>query len=448
MVSRPVSPRPRFVRRLVALGSVAGLAGLSLVGCAAGASSSPDSITVQVQAQQLPAFKNVMEQFEAQHKGVTVKLQTLSDQQKITTNGQIMAGADAPDVGIVPMNAQSYTDLIKANALLPLDDVWQTSNLATRYGGDLVDSLKSNGTPYVVLFDKTYYNTIFYNKDAFAKAGITVPPNRQIASDADLYAMIAALKAKGYDGIANGGNDGYRWGWMLDAQLYANNTTADLQGLTTSWQRGQKQNIKYTDPAFTNSVKHIKDWYDHNIFQQGVLGQGDDQAQAEFISGKASMILDGAFSPAVLDKAKPSFGYDWLLMPGITPGKATIPTAYAGDTFAIPKTAKNPALAKEFIETFVSDELQTEQAKLTGLLPAVNTVDPGAIPSLGAQVQSIVAYAKDNGSGVGWTSVLPGALAQSFFDPQMQKVLGGQQTVDQLAAAQQQQYTTYTAQNS
>ncbi len=436
------------LRRLVATGVAAAIAGLSLAACSSGSGGSDHTLTVQVQAAQVPAFKNVVAKFEAQNKGVTVKLQTLTDEQKITTNGQIMAGNNAPDVGIVPTNAQSYTDLIKAKALLPLDDVWEKSDLESRYGSAIADSLKSNGTPYVVLFDKTLYNIIFYNKTAFEQAGITAPPDRQIASNDDLYQIVSALKGKGYEGIANGGNDGYRWGWMLDAQLYANASKSAFDDLTTSWQAGHKQKVKYTDPEFTDSVKQIKDWYDHGVFPEGVLGQSDDQAQALFTSGKAAMILDGAFSPPEIDKEKPGFEYDWVLMPGATAGKPTIPTAYAGDTFAIPKKAKNPALAKKFVELFVSDEMQAEQAKITGALPAVTTVDPATIPSLGEKVQSIVAYTKDKGSGVGWTSVLPGGLAQSFFDPQMQKVLGGQQTIAQLAQNQQQQFETFTSQNA
>jgi len=448
MHHRPARHRSRTVRRLIAVGSAAAVASLSLAACSAGSGSgdSPKTLTVQVQAAQIPAFKNVAKEFEKENKGVTVKLQTLTDEQKITTNGQILASNNAPDVGIVPTNAQSYTDLIKANALLPLDDVWKDQNLESRYGSAVADSLKSNGTPYVVLFDKTFYNLIFYNKDAFAAAGITVPANRQVASNADLYKMVDALKAKGYEGIANGGNDGYRWGWMLDAQLFANASKSAFTNLTTSWQPGQKQTVKYTSPQFTDSVKQLKDWYDHGVFTDGVLGQSDDQAQALFTSGKAAMVLDGAFSPPTIDQENPKFQYDWLLMPSLTSGTSTIPTAYAGDTFAISKKAKNPDLAKKFVELFVTDTMQADQAKITGALPAV-TVDPSTIPSLGAKVQSIVDYAAKNGSGVGWTSVAPGGLAQSFFDPQMVKVLGGQQTVAQLAQAQQQQFETFTAQN-
>jgi raffinose/stachyose/melibiose transport system substrate-binding protein len=445
MQSPIARPSSRTLRRLAAIGALAALTGVSLSACSASSGSQSKTLTVQVQAAQVPAFKNVVKTFEKENKGVTVKLQTLSDQQKISTNGQILAGNDAPDVGIVPTNAQSYTDLIKAKALLPLTDVWKKENLQKRYGSDIASSLKSNGTAYVALFDKTFYNTIFYNKTAFQKAGITVPADRQIDSNADLYSMIAKLKTAGYQGIANGGNDGYRWGWMLDGQLFANTTKAQLQNLTTSWEAGAKQTVKYTDPAFTKSVTQIKNWYDHGVFTNGVLGQSDDQAQAEFTGGQAAMILDGAFSPASIDQAKPTFKYDWLLMPGATAGKPTIPTAYGGDNFAVPTKSKNPALAKKFIELFLSDQMQTEQAKLTGALPAVNTVDPAKIPSLGPQVQSIVAYAAQHGSGVGWTSVAPGGLAQSFFDPQMQKVLSGSQTVAQLAEAQQQQFTTFTA---
>ena len=445
-MTRVSTPPTKLRARMATVMSLAITAGLALAGCSASPQSSNQTLTVQVQSGQMGmVFKEIAATFEKQNKGVKVKLQTITDQQKITTNGQILASSSTPDIGIVPTNAQSFTDLTKAKALLPLTDVWKAADLQKRYGTAVADSLKTNGTPYVTLFDQTLYNIIFYNKDLFSKAGIAEPANHQIESNADLYKITSALKAAGSEGVAIGGNAGYKWGWLLDAQLFANAPQNAVNDFNTSWQVGKTQKVKYTSPEFLDSVKNIQTWFQNGVFPNGALGQGDDQSQALFISGKAGMLLGGSYSPPLIDKDNPSFKYGWLLLPGINGGKATVPTAYAGDTLAVPVKAKHPDLAKKFLQLVVSDEMQARQAKISSALPAVNSVPKSDLQTLNPVTLDILTFASKNGAGTGWTSVAPGGLAQSFIDPQIQKLLGGQESLAELGANQQQQFTSFKA---
>ena len=61
--------------------------------------------------------------------------------------------------------------------------------------------------------------------------------------------------------------------------------------------------------------------------------------------------------------------------------------------------------------------------------------------------QDVVSFVNDNGTGVGWTSVAPGALAQTFIDPEMQKLLAGQSSLKKLGEAQQKQFESFKADN-
>jgi len=417
-------------------------------GASGAAPAEATTLAVQVESTWVPYIQPVAAAFESQNPGVKVSMQTITDQQKITTNGQVLAANGAPDVGIAATNAQAYVDLVKANAVVDLSDVWSAQDLQNRYGAAVADSLKWNGKPYVVLMDKSIYNIVLYNKDAFAAAGIAEPTDHQIASTADLYSIVTALKAKGYEGVSIGGNAGYKWGWLVDGQLYQNlykgGDEAAFTDLTTSWRSGAKQTVPYNGPKFLDSIAQIKDWYDHNVFQNGALGQSDDQSQAAFTSGKAAMLLGGNWTFAVVDKEKPSFTYDWLLLPGAAAGNPTVPTIYAGDTFVVPVKAAHPDLAKKFLQLLVTDEMQTAMAK-AGAVPAVTTVDPTAVS--GAQQQAILTFIQKKGGGAGWTSILPGALGQTFIDQQVQKLLGGQESLEQLGQNQQKQFDTWKSQN-
>lgn len=423
--------------------AAAAIACLTLAGCADGDSDGSRTLVVQVQSAQLPAFQYAASQFEASNSGVKVDLQTVTEEQKSSTNAQILASNSAPDIGLVPTNAQPYLDLVKADALLPLDDVWESADLDARYDSEIAESLKSDGTPYVVLFDTTLYNVVYYNKGAFEKAGIAEPKNHQVQSNQELYSIVDKLKSAGYDGLAMGGNAGYQWGWLIDGQLRANASSDALADFANSWKPGESQSISYTSSEFTDSVKQFKDWSDNGVFPEGFLGQDGDQAQAAFTSGNAGMFLGGTWIPSVLKDANLDFDYGWLLLPGATSGNSTVPIAFAGDTLGIPRTAKNPELAKAFLELYVSDDVQTYAAEQVGSLPAVLTVDAADVSSLGDVVHEIVAFSSEVGPGIGWTSVLPGSLGQSFIDPEIQKYLGGQVSLEQAGQNQQRQFEDF-----
>lgn len=437
-------------RSRLGLGIVAAvtLSCLGLSACGSGSSGDGSkTLVIQVQSAQLPAFQYAASKFEDSHEGVKVDLQTITEEQKSSTNAQIMASTNAPDIGLVPTNAQPYLDLLKADALLPLDDVWEDADLDTRYEASMATSLKSNDTPYVVLFDTTLYNVVFYNKDAFRKAGIPEPADHQIRSNDELYDVIGKLKSAGFDGLAMGGNAGYQWGWLVDGQLQANASGKALEDFKNSWKSDHTQTTPYTSTEFTDSVKQFKDWADKGVFQEGVLGQDGDQAQAAFTAGKSGMFLGGTWIPSILEKASLPFDYGWLLLPGKTSDKPTVPIAYAGDTLAVPRTAKNPDLAKDFLELYVSDEVQKYAAENVGSLPSVQTVKAADIPALGEVVQEIVTFSSGKGTTTGWTSILPGSLGQSFIDPEIQKYLGGQVSLDEVGQNQQRQFENFKAKN-
>ena len=239
--------------RSVAVAAVLSLSVLA-AGCgsddAEGSGDGSSTLTVQVQSEQLDAFQYAADIFEDENPEVKVELQTITGEQKSSTNAQVMASADAPDIGLVPMNAPPYLELMKNDALVPLDDVWESADLDNRMDEATAESLKSDGTPYVVLFDTVYYNVVFYNKEAFEKAGVEAPANHQLESPEQLYDIVDQLDEAGYEGVALGGSSGFQASWMLDAQLDANADQTAFEDFTTSWKPGEEQEVPYTSPEF------------------------------------------------------------------------------------------------------------------------------------------------------------------------------------------------------
>jgi raffinose/stachyose/melibiose transport system substrate-binding protein len=431
-------------RTLLAAAALASATALALTGCSGSSSNSTasKSITVQVQTGQAPEIAAFIKVFKSQHPGVSVKTVSVSQTAKTGSNLQVLTSSNAPDVAIVPTNTQVFSRLTSGKQLLSLSDVWSKSKLQSRYGDALANSLKTSGTPYVVSFDSTVYNIVYYNKALFQKAGITAPADHRITSLSDLESMVTKLKGIGKQGLSIGPGDNFQSSWMIDAFLPTTSTTSQLQNYLTSWESSkEKVTAKYTDAPFVNAVARIQAMGKAGIFQSGYLGQTVLQSESNFVQQSAGMVLDGSYSPATFKKDGISFDYDWALLPPVDTSKKTQVSLYNGDAYAIPARAKNPTLAKEFLESIMSVQGQTTLIA-SGSLPSVNDVPKSAFSGLAPQVTEILADEATNGGQPGWTSVVPGGLGQQLVDPKVQEMLNGNGTPEAIGQTVQSELQT------
>ncbi|MEW2396321.1 extracellular solute-binding protein [Streptomyces sp. NPDC046862] len=413
--------------------------GVTLALAATGCGNSSDgqsadgqtTITVQQQAgdNNVAMMKSAAKLFEAANPQVKVKIQIITVQTKNTTNANVLSGSNPPDVGVVPTNSAAYGQLVKSRKLLPLEDVWASSDLKSRYGGAIASALTApDGKHYVVSIDSVYYSLVYYNKELFKKAGITVPADHRIESADQLYSMVKALKKTGKQGLGLGGKSGYAASWMLDALLPTSASADQLKNYLSSWQSSAPESSKYTDPAFVDAVSQLNDYRKHGIYQDGFLGADTPAVEAAFQNGRLGMAIDGSWQAAVFRKVMKS-NVGWLLLPPVNGSAKTQVTAYAGDGLGIPVGAKHQAAAKKFLEFFMTEKnLAQSVIKAGGNLAPVNDMPDSAHAQLDPLVQEMLADVKANGAQSGWTSTVPGTLGQGFFDPLIQSMYAGQAT--------------------
>lgn len=440
--------------QLWAVTAVAGATAVVLAGCASsdgsgstGGGDSSGVIRVQVEASKLAGYEAVEAGFEEANPELDVQFETITSDQKATTNGLALASGDAPDVGLAPINAPSYTQLLVGDALLPLDDVWEAADLSSRYEQSTIETLAPNGTtPYSVVPETQLYNVVYYNSDIFQELGIEVPEGRQLESADDLYTIINGLDQGGKEGLCIGGTSNYQLGWLFDGQLA---TSAEPEQLATYLASGQpgSEEVNYDDPAVIAALETIQEWNDNGVFQAGMLGQNYDTALANFSAGTCGAILGTATTVSALESNGVTFGVDWFLLPGID--GPTLPNTYTGSTLVVPKAAANPEGAKRFLEYLVSTEAQIAYVSENGTLPAVTDVDQvtlnDVLPEL---VNSVLSFVNENGADLGWTSVVPGEMGQAVIDPAIQRQLNGDTTPAETATELQQSYVEFRANNS
>ena len=420
-------------------------ASVLLAACSAGSTSAGSkTLTVQVQGGSEKEFAAFIKVFKEQNPGITVKTTSVSQQAKTGTNLEVLTSSSAPDVATIPTNTQVYTEMVKAKQLLPLNDVWKLANLGEHYSPVLVSALKTNNTPYVVSYDSTFYNIVYYNKKLFKSLGIAEPTNHRFSSLSALESTVSKLKAAGKQGLAIGPADNYQSTWLLDALLPTSANKSEMQNYLSSWQASTPVTAKYTAPPFTNALTQIKAMGAAGLFQDGFLGQKVSQAESLFLQGSAGMILDGNYSTTVFKSGGISFDYGWALLPPVNSRSKSQIAQYNGNTLAIPLKAKNPDLAKKFLESVMSVEGQSTVPGV-GSLPAANDVPASALSVFPTPVLEQLADAKSNGGQPGWTAIVPGGLGQQLVDPLVQEMFNGKETPGQIGAAVQKQLDSIKA---
>ena len=391
------------------------------------ASAEPQTLVVQSSSYFAATMEAVGALLEEQNPGLTVEYQQITGEQEMTTNLQLLASDEAPDIGGAPINGPVYTELVKAGALLPLDDVWAAAGLEEAYGPELAESLMHDGTPYNVNVSRVLYGIAWYDRDIFAELGIPEPENHEIPTYEDLLTITTALRDGGYQPLLIPGGGAEYWNWLVDVFLPTSATPDQFQNLSTNFNPAVEITASYTDPEVTAVFDELKAMYDDQMFQDGILGMDKAGTDALFASGHAGMIMGHSLTPAGLSElAASDLNLDWVLLPPINPAQPTRPIVYNGNTFVVPATADNPEMAKKFLELLMSPEIQAQIPELTGGgSPGIN------LPDI-ADPTGLLQYVAENGSYVGWAAVTPGQL--NAVDSKVQAVLTGAQTSAEVGA--------------
>jgi multiple sugar transport system substrate-binding protein len=317
-----------------------------------------------------PAPKKAMEEliagFEAANPDIKVKWNNF-DHEGYKSAIRNFLSADAPDVAAW-YAGNRMAPFVKAGLFEPVDDVWASAGfndqLKSAAASMTIDG-KKWGVPY------TYYQWgIYYNKEAYKKAGAEVPKTW-----AEFVANCEKFKAAGIDCLTTGTKALWPGAGIFDYMNLRTNGYEfhmDLANGKVAWTDAK---VKATFAEWAKIVPYITanhaaiDWQD---------------AAALLSQGKAANYVMGNFAVATFKEGgmtNDTLGF--MVFPEITPG---IPRAEEAptDTFHIPAAAKNKEDAKKFLAYIGSAEAQTKMNATLGQLPVNNTATVGDDPFIKA----------------------------------------------------------------
>jgi ABC-type glycerol-3-phosphate transport system substrate-binding protein len=316
-------------------------------GQSGGSSAAAETIELKYQVWITPNltrdfYDGVVAAFEAKNPNVKVEIievsATASSGASDFIRNRIAAG-DVPDVMSNLGDVPSFADAGHLWAM-PLDDpdlarINDVSSVA--YKGD-VYKLPQSVQPQSIMY---------YNKDLWAKSGLTDADIPLTMDDFDK--VCAKIKAAGYTPILTGGEwvPLVFWEYFIGPEI-----TKNYPDWWTQVYAGKK---KWTDPDVMELVGILDDFVKKGYFNEGALSIGYAQLEQEFLSGNGVMYPMGSWFTA----AEASADKDWetgaFAVPTLDGKVNLLRSGGYGSSAAVSAASENPEMAFELVKFLVLD---------------------------------------------------------------------------------------------
>ena len=370
-------------------------------------------------------FQKFADDYMAAHPNVDIQITVLENEAFKTKLTTVMQSGEPPDIfqswGGGVMNDYANAGLLQdiTPALDADGGAWRNTFATGALG---VYSYK--GKNYGVPWDMGMIG-FWYNKDLFAKAGITNPPTTWT----EFLADVKALKAAGITPIALG--EGDKWPGM---HMWAYLVTR--LGGKANFEGAYNRTGSFTDAPFIDAGKKLQDLIALEPFQDGFLGATYGDEATAVGNGKAAMELMGQWAPAVekdnsADKKGIGDKLGFFPFPMVEGGKGDPADAVGGGNgFAIGKNASPEAI--DFVKFMTSAENQAAVAKIGVAIPVVKGGEAGLSDPLMIELQKTFAAAQY--FQLYYDQALPAAMG-SVVNDSTQGIFAGTLTPEQAAQA-------------
>lgn len=346
------------VRRLLVVLSVFGLvAGACTAGGGGGTTPAPvnpsashEPVTVSVWAywsgRELKQFTAMFDRFHELYPWITVKVSGGIEDAKISAG---ISSGSPPDVA-VSSDMNNIPAYCSSGAWLDLQPYIDRDGVdMNQFPPSAVEFTQYRGIQCAMPFTADSYG-LYFNKDLFARAGITEPPKTLSELTADAK-RLTQFNPDGSIKVA---------GFVPWFAYYENNpvTMGVLAGAV--WYDENEKSALATDPAWTRLLtwqKELVDWYGADRLAEFVAGQGNEWgAGHDFHRGRIAMMLDGEWRTAFLADLRPDLNYMTAPFPvpddkADTYGIGQIALGIIG----VPRGAEHPDAAWEVVKYMATD---------------------------------------------------------------------------------------------
>jgi multiple sugar transport system substrate-binding protein len=375
------------------------------------------------------ALRSIMGGFEAANPGIKVKL--VSGPYS-ATHDQIVAGAASGTLSdVVGLDGAWVNGLAKQGAIAPMDSLMDDAKYDR---SQIADIVKVDGKSLMFPLASFVY-PVFVNLDMAKAAGVDKPPSTRAE-------FAEAAKKMTHP-------DKNQYGWVLPLSLQSPN---GIQNDVMSWVWASGQSMlkdgkpNVDNPDVVNALTYIKSLQDAGVISPGTFAKKEQDKVEEFVNGRVGMMIDSLAHINLIRQRNPNLNFDITALPAVDgyTGKRGLP--YASWGIGISENSEHKAEAWKLVEYLMSPEVNGKLVSIANAFPGNVNAKPDFSKSdaLFAKAFGIFQQGKLANEFVG----LP--VAEELMrdmDVEVQKMLDGQQTPEQAAAATQKQWLAEFAKN-
>ena len=333
-----------------------------------------------------------------------------------------VAAGNKPDMAFWQPTASELTGLNAKNNLLPLND--------EPFVGKYAASFKNvtgilDGTRYAALVSVPAVEGVWYNKQVFAKYGITSTPK----NFAEMIADAQKIKVAGGVPFYEMGGDRWATQWWVQVLL----ADAAKQGLWTQVNAGK---AKFTDPTILGAIQKYKSLVDQGLFNKNITSATFvDQGKA-ILSGQAAMAIqvNTFFSELQASSSTAELNQKIGFFPISPSGNVGTFIPDQSNALVLFKTGddKRQNAAKAFINYWLGAYYPTFIKDLNTVSIETGVTTPSTVP------QALQANADSIGNSVG--SMQVSAIVNPDLYINLANMLAGKMSPQQVASTTQDQF--------
>ncbi|MFJ7668613.1 ABC transporter substrate-binding protein [Lysinibacillus sp. NPDC097195] len=236
---------------------------------------------------QAQIYKDIIKEFEAKHSDVVVVDESQGDESafnnKLKTD---LASGTLPNIFRV-QGVANLNEYIESGLLMDMDPILKED---PEWGEHFTEgALKYYQVPghegtYGIPMESGLIG-VYYNEELLKKAGVSEFPETW----SDLTAAIKKLKGIDVTPIALGAKATYMAGHLHNQIFYKWMGTEAAKKLGT-------RELKWTDPDVVKTLEYVDELNKLDAFGQSAAGISDEIAVADFLEGKAAMIITGPWN--------------------------------------------------------------------------------------------------------------------------------------------------------
>lgn len=323
----------------LAVGALAGCGASAPAASATGQDAASGTAALELfstKGENVATLQKLADAFTAQNPGITIEVNSPADagtvlRSRLTKN-------DLPDLMFIGGDA-TYTELVAGGVLTDLSGEDFAANVQDSYKQMMYDITPDKAQALYAIPYATNASGVLYNKDLFAKAGVTVP-----ATWTEFTAAIGKLKAAGINPIEFTFTDSWTtlpaWNSMAPVIPSADFTAKRAAGETTFVGTHEEVLQKYLTLL--------------DACQNDYMGTGYDDGNKAFAEGQAAMMIQGNWAIPEFLKSNPQLNVDMFAFPSTDDAAKNTVTSGVDVAMAVSAASPRQAEAKKFL-AFMAD---------------------------------------------------------------------------------------------